>query len=637
VDPERAHCLSWGFIVAATRLRAGDPEPDPVLLKMMGDVPAALWDPIALRNFVEALVSAEAEVRSTGATALYLNALLPHLPALPNPLRVAICQLRSVAILLAGDPASFAHAASDPNDGFDRDQQRGSITSLLREWRDPSLKGWMLPLNSLVAVLQPLAVAHLTGTDPHRPPHSVARSTLLRRLNQAIGSAPMTLEQRTRLWVIICMLGASRAFSGPVAVESPVGSLVRALRRNLQWFLSRAGGSLPAAWFAEFVAPVCVNLLFDRTTLASCTRWRTTAARALLGIRQQSCDPESLDDVVFTVGGLKDSLSHAVGQPTDAEYAGALSWLVTDLLGLHVEDHTFATGVVGPRPAPLPIPETIDHLAAKKKVLETIYRDLAATAEVDWSNVDWGQRECCRLRSDQLLHMNDTLRARRDVAAGRYSSDKPVFEIQSPPGLCLRDKKALLKQIATFFEASDPAAFYEPTGVAVKRIGNDDRRLGLRGQSGLFCAQAGSGFRANRILGVYAGRLLTKKEYLEQRLPLPAKLQRSRYSFIFEDQQLTVDALESGNQLMLINDYRSDPFAGDESDTRVNTQFVEVLVNGWPHLFVATTEEVKPGEELLMDYGDSYWQGHRLLHDLGMDGSMQHYRDLGDALAPFFA
>jgi len=35
---------------------------------------------------------------------------------------------------------------------------------------------------------------------------------------------------------------------------------------------------------------------------------------------------------------------------------------------------------------------------------------------------------------------------------------RPVFEIQSPPGLCLRDKKALLKQIATFFEASDPAS-----------------------------------------------------------------------------------------------------------------------------------------------------------------------------------
>ena len=36
--------------------------------------------------------------------------------------------------------------------------------------------------------------------------------------------------------------------------------------------------------------------------------------------------------------------------------------------------------------------------------------------------------------------------------------------------------------------------------------------------------------------------------------------------------------------------------------------FVEVLVNGWPHVFLLTTEEVQGGQEFLGDYGDTYWE-----------------------------
>lgn len=33
----------------------------------------------------------------------------------------------------------------------------------------------------------------------------------------------------------------------------------------------------------------------------------------------------------------------------------------------------------------------------------------------------------------------------------------------------------------------------------------------------------------------------------------------------------------------------------------------QYLYNGWPRIFVKTTRTIGPGEEVLADYGDSYW------------------------------
>lgn len=66
--------------------------------------------------------------------------------------------------------------------------------------------------------------------------------------------------------------------------------------------------------------------------------------------------------------------------------------------------------------------------------------------------------------------------------------------------------------------------------------------------------------------------------------------------------------------LMLINDGRSDIM--DQADSlsqlstvsrrRINCEYVELLVNGWPTILVRTTKKIKEGQSLFVWYGPGY-------------------------------
>ena len=72
-----------------------------------------------------------------------------------------------------------------------------------------------------------------------------------------------------------------------------------------------------------------------------------------------------------------------------------------------------------------------------------------------------------------------------------------------------------------------------------------------------------------------------------------------------------LDAADIFNEASLINDVR-DSVLGDGNEPELlrteNCAFVEVLVNKWPRVYVITLEDIQPGEELLLDYGASYWE-----------------------------
>jgi hypothetical protein len=62
-----------------------------------------------------------------------------------------------------------------------------------------------------------------------------------------------------------------------------------------------------------------------------------------------------------------------------------------------------------------------------------------------------------------------------------------------------------------------------------------------------------------------------------------------------------LDAADVFNEASLINDVR---FNGGKSlllERDDNESFVEVLVNGWPHVFIITTKAIKRGKEFLID------------------------------------
>lgn len=181
-------------------------------------------------------------------------------------------------------------------------------------------------------------------------------------------------------------------------------------------------------------------------------------------------------------------------------------------------------------------------------------------------------------------------------------------------------------------------------GIEVVRIPGNDPRIGLRGQMGLFVKQ-GYCLPAHTVLGPYCGIGVTESEL---QFSLPKDLQHERYRYEFAPilteclpenasdkmkEMLTelvercvndggglegfrVDGLFPGNVLAAINDCRFDPASfpqGSTKDGTRNVMFVEVLYNGWPYVFMVTTADVVGGDELLVDYGVRYWEGHRFV------------------------
>ena len=78
-----------------------------------------------------------------------------------------------------------------------------------------------------------------------------------------------------------------------------------------------------------------------------------------------------------------------------------------------------------------------------------------------------------------------------------------------------------------------------------------------------------------------------------------------------------------GNALGRINDGRADPFSerdggGEEglllraADRPANCAFVQIAHRGWFHLGVVTRAAVAPGDELLVDYDNDFWDQQRL-------------------------
>lgn len=50
----------------------------------------------------------------------------------------------------------------------------------------------------------------------------------------------------------------------------------------------------------------------------------------------------------------------------------------------------------------------------------------------------------------------------------------------------------------------------------------------------------------------------------------------------------------------------------DPTDPQPNVMVVEVEVGGWVFPFAVATADVGPGQELLLDYGQEYWEGRRV-------------------------
>jgi hypothetical protein len=121
-------------------------------------------------------------------------------------------------------------------------------------------------------------------------------------------------------------------------------------------------------------------------------------------------------------------------------------------------------------------------------------------------------------------------------------------------------------------------------GVEVRRLGTDHF---LCGQYGLFATEKFSRFD---IIGEYTGKIV-------------GNTANGHYVAALEDKghndSLGIDAEKMGNEMRFINSYLNVAF---NANVTMRTAYVDT----YPRIVIVCMEDLFPGDEILLDYGDSY-------------------------------
>lgn len=173
----------------------------------------------------------------------------------------------------------------------------------------------------------------------------------------------------------------------------------------------------------------------------------------------------------------------------------------------------------------------------------------------------------------------------------------------------------------TIMEALRGQQWCHPS-VAVQRIQANDKRVALRGQRGVFATRA---IEAGTLLGMYCGALMTEKDYTRycHRRMNATKLAYIRLYCLSIDhgelvksidkkhKELIVLPVGGTNMMHLLNDARTNPMVEDKRKRHhmqgLNAHLCSFVINKRLYAGVITTQDVNKNEELLVDYGKSYW------------------------------
>lgn len=136
---------------------------------------------------------------------------------------------------------------------------------------------------------------------------------------------------------------------------------------------------------------------------------------------------------------------------------------------------------------------------------------------------------------------------------------------------------------------------------------------------GLWCTRAVP--RKNSILGTYAGVLHERPDY-------EAREQRNDQVYLFEisdvdigkeyqkrgGPSLVLESLNFGSEARFINDIHGHSFSEEVAAKMqtANAHFGWDRENLAPAIFLSSNRPIKVGEEILLDYGSSYWRKVRL-------------------------
>ena len=121
-------------------------------------------------------------------------------------------------------------------------------------------------------------------------------------------------------------------------------------------------------------------------------------------------------------------------------------------------------------------------------------------------------------------------------------------------------------------------------GVRIIKLGNEHL---LKGEFGLIATKKWEKFN---IVGEYTGIIsLDDKD-----------VKYTAYLSLIDNDSLGIDAKYCGNEMRFINDYRN-------LRDRPNVRLEIVYIDKKPKVLVIVLEDIDENEELLLDYGEGYW------------------------------
>ncbi|KAK3255985.1 hypothetical protein CYMTET_34857 [Cymbomonas tetramitiformis] len=276
-------------------------------------------------------------------------------------------------------------------------------------------------------------------------------------------------------------------------------------------------------------------------------------------------------------------------------------------------------------------------------VMQQIPKGSAAAGEKERRQLAWEQRaaeaEHARISCRRQQRVGETGGPRSATVHPSCVRDASLLE--AVPWMTSAQRKKLGADVEGSIEWGEVMEKYlmaEHTNDALPmaEVKDNDPRRALRGEKGLFAARPLS---ALSVIGAYTGSVLFDPEYL-QRTQFVSKLHHESYLYEIKSPEdwtdvegdmlpsLVVDAVDSGNDLRFINDYHFDPLPDDSTssapmggttlsarahpqDKKTNVMFLEVYHKDWPYVFVVAVDDIARDTELLISYGDDYWEGWR--------------------------
>jgi len=249
-----------------------------------------------------------------------------------------------------------------------------------------------------------------------------------------------------------------------------------------------------------------------------------------------------------------------------------------------------------------------------RKVAEASTRN--TSVETNLTTFTTEQNSCIVSRASQVILDSKLSEVKRKAM---HASPSDVICMTMPWGPECEITEIEKERIDTILSSlrADQTLFDVPScfvkSIKLCKIDQDDPRIGLRGQLGVFATQM---IRKDRIIGPYSGSLIDE-ESLDYG-SVKEKRDRTAYQYTFQTtgfDHLVIDCYRHeggphhGNETMFINDPRGLPRKSKQRRqlSGANCMFVEILHRGWPFAFVVATQDIREGEELLVEYGSEYW------------------------------